>query len=60
MMNMFQLLIAPGRISAHTVFISPKFLTTRNVGIRPPENSIVKVNRKVMNLRALKSRRERG
>ena len=40
-MNMFHTLIAPGSTIAHTLSISPRSLTTRNVGTMPPENSMV-------------------
>ena len=54
MISMFHALITPGSTSAHTVSIRPSLCTVRKVGTKPPEKSMVKVNRNVMPLRAPK------
>src|SRR5690606_21027288 len=53
-MTQLKALIATGRISDHSESMRPSAFTTMNVGIMPPENSIVNTTRKLMTRRPLR------
>ena len=48
---MYHMLVALGRMTAHSVFTSPRFRQTTYRGIMPPEKNIVTENTNTMNLR---------
>ena len=52
--------IALGITIAQRVFSSPRSWTTRYVGIRPPENSMVKISTLMITFRPKNVRRDNG